>query len=69
MYYCSNGIINFDECSSIKYHKLYLSRLSIENQVVYVTEPKLIFNYILSIFFVYYLERLFSAHEGSSIRK
>ena len=65
----SNGNINFDEGSGIKYYKSYISRLAIENLVTYLIESKIILNHILSILFGYSPERFFGAYEGTSTRK
>ena len=51
-YNCGDGMINFDQSNSMKYHKIYLSRLAIENPIAYVTETKSILNHVLSILFV-----------------
>ena len=50
-FHCSDGIIDFNQGSGIKFHKSYLSRLAMENPIAYVSETKLILNHILFILF------------------
>ena len=69
LYHCSDGIINFNQGSGIKFHKSYLSRLAMENTIAYISETKLILNYILSIIFGCSPEGFFSEYEGTSTRK
>ena len=53
----------------MKYYKSYLSRLAIENHIAYVSETKIILNYVLFILFHCYPEGFFGAYKGNSIRK
>ena len=50
-HYCGDGMINFDQSCSMKYHKSYLSRLAMENPIAYVAETKSDLNHVLSILF------------------